>query len=136
MIITKVMINEARKTIKHNNIMIDLAKFILTSITKEVKEKEQIDVHNIRHLLDIQTELITTFDDSIASKRLSKEQIEERINVLEILQKMTKSLFDDAFDNLNKRLNEFKSNYDEDLSRLTKEELIDLVKTLEKEQNK
>ena len=44
---------------------------------------------------------------------------------------MTNSLFVDALNALTKRLNKLKESYEDDLSELTKEELIDLVKHLE-----
>lgn len=137
MIITKVMIDSIKETIKDDNTMFELAGFILGSIAKEAKVDKKVTVRKVKDLLSVQTELITAFDEDIASNKLSKEQIEERIKILNVLQEMTKSLFDDASNALNKRLSEFKNetkdNRKDELNELTKDELIDLVKTLEKE---
>ena len=138
MVITKVMINAAKESIKENNLMFDIAKFILSNIAKEAKENKRVSVRKVQDLLSVQTELITSFDEHIASDKLSEEQIKERGEILKILQEMTKSLFDDAFIALDKRLSEFKDGRKDELNELTKDELIDLVKKLneEKEQNK
>lgn len=137
MIITRLMIDSAKETIKDDNTMFELAGFILGSIAKEAKTDKKVTIRKVKDLLSVQTELITAFDEDIASNKLSKEQIEERIKILNVLQEMTKSLFDDAFNALNKRLSEFKDECQDkrkdELSELTKDELIDLVKTLEKE---
>lgn len=137
MIITKIMIDSIKETIKDDNTMFELAGFILGSIAKEVKTDKKVTVRKVKDLLSVQTELITAYDEDIASDKLSKEQIEERIKILNVLQEMTKLLFDDASNALNKRLSEFKDEYQDkrkdELSELTKDELIDLVKTLEKE---
>lgn len=131
--IKKLMIDSVKETIEKNNNVCNICKHILASIAKEAKEDKRVSVNKVKDLLYVQIELLTAFDEDIASDKLSKEQIKERIDVLEILQEMTKSLFDDVFDVLNKRLNQLKTNYDDDLSGLTKDELIDLIKTLEKE---
>ena len=135
MIITQLMIDSAKETIKENNVMFDMARFILVSIAKEAKEDKKVSVCKIKDLLAIQTEFLTTYDEDLANKNLSKEQIAERIAILDVLQEMTKSLFDDAFNALNKRLDEFKNKrqneYKDDLDELTKDELIDLIKHLE-----
>lgn len=137
MIITKIMIDSVKETIKKNNTICDVIKHILASIVKEAKENKRVSVRKMKDLLTIQTEFITAFDEHIASDKLSKEQIEERAEVLKILQEMTKSLFDDAFIALDKRLSEFKNESQDkrkdELNELTKSELIDLVTILEKE---
>ena len=132
-IITQVMIDSLKETIKENNAMFEMAGFILGSIVKEAKADKKVTVRKVKDLLSIQTELITALDEDIASDKLFKEQIEERIKIFNVLQEMTKSLFDDAFNALNKRLSEFKDSRKDELNELTKDELIDLVKTLEKE---
>ena len=134
-IITRLMITSIEETIKENNTICDMVRFIFASIAKEAKEEKRVSVRKVKDLLTIQTEFLTAFDEHIASDKLSKEQIKERIDVLEILQEMTKSLFDDASNALNKRLSELKCNHNDefkdDLNELTKDELIDLVKHLE-----
>ena len=136
-IIRQMMIGSVKETIKENNIICDVTKHILASIVKEAKENKRVSVRKMKDLLTIQTEFITAFDEHIASDKLSKEQIEERAEVLKILQEMTKSLFDDAFIALDKRLSKFKNetkdNRKDELNELTKDELIDLVTILEKE---
>lgn len=137
LIIKHLMIDSIKETIEKDNTICNMCKHILRSIAKEAKEEKRVSVCKVKDLLTIQTELITALDEDIASNKLSKEQIKERIDVLEILQEMTKSLSDDAVNALNKRLSEFKNetkdNRKDELSELTKDELIDLVKTLEKE---
>lgn len=135
MIITKMMIDSVKETIKDDNTICDVCKHILKYIVKEAKEKKQVGVRKVQDLLAIQNVFITAYEEHLANKNLSKEQIEERIEVLKILQEMTKALFDDAFIALNKRLdelnNERKDEYKDDLDGLTKDELIDLIKHLE-----
>lgn len=137
MIITKIMIDAVKETIKDDNTICNVCKHILKYIVKEAKEKKQVGVRKVQDLLAIQNVFITAHDEHLASKKLSKEQIEERIKILDVLQEMTKSLFDDASNALNKRLSEFKNesqdNRKDELSELTKDELIDLVTILEKE---
>lgn len=142
MIITKVMIDSIKETIKDDNTMFELAGFILGSIAKEAKADKKVTVRKIQDLLAIQNVFITTYDEHLANKNLSKEQIEERIKILDVLQEMTKSLFNDAFDALNKRLDElknerqveYKDKLKDELDGLTRDELIDLIKKLEQEQ--
>lgn len=135
MIITKIMIDAVKETIKYDNTICCVSKHILKSVAKEAKEDKRISVRKIQDLLAIQNVFITTHEEHLASKKLSKEQIKERIDILDVLKEMTKSLFDDAFNVLNKRLdelnNERKDEYKDDLDGLTKDELIDLIKHLE-----
>lgn len=131
MIITKYFIDSAKETIKENNVMFDMARFILVSIAKEAKEDKKVSVRKIKDILSIQTELITAFDEHIASNKLSKEQIEERIKILDVLQEMTKSLFDDVNNALNKRLNELNDKSINNYEDLSKDELIELLKQKE-----
>lgn len=137
MIIQKIMIDSVKETIKDNNTICDVTKHILASIAKEAKEEKRVSVRKVKDLLTIQNVFITAHDEHLASKNLSKEQIKERIEVLELLKEMTKSLFDDAVNALDKRLSEFKNESQDkrkdELSELTKDELIDLVTILEKE---
>ena len=133
MIIKQLMIDSIKKTIEKDNTICDMCKHILKSIAKEAKEDRKVSIIKVKDLLTIQTEFLTAFDEHIANDKLSEEQIKERIEILEILQEMTKSLFDDARDVLNERLSGFKNNRKDELNELTKDELIDLVKTLEKE---
>lgn len=133
MIITKVMIDSVKETIKDDNTVCSVCKHILASIVKEAKNNNCVSVRKVKDLLSIQTELLTAFDEDIASEKLSKEQIEERIKILDVLQEMTKSLFTDALNALNKRLGELKDDREDDLSGLTKDELIDLIKDLTEE---
>lgn len=137
MIITKIMIDAVKETIKDDNTICCVSKHILKSMGEEAQKDKRVSVRKIQDLLAIQNVFITAHDEHLASKNLSKEQIKERIKVLELLKEMTKSLFDDATNALNKRLSEFKNESQDklkdELSELTKDELIDLVKTLEKE---
>lgn len=133
MIIKQMMIDSVKETIKTDNTICCVSKYILKSITEEAEKDKRVSVDKIQDLLAIQNVFITAYDGDLASKKLSKEQIEERIAILELLQEMTKTLFDDARNALNKRLNEFKDGRKDELNELTKDELIDLVKTLEKE---
>lgn len=134
-IITQLMIDTIKKSIKTDNTICDMSKHILKSIAKEAKEDKRVSIYKVRDLLAIQNVFITAHDEELTSKNISKEQIKERIEILNVLQEMTKSLFDDASNALNKRLNEFKNEcqdeYEDDLNKLTKDELIDLVKHLE-----
>ena len=137
MIITKLMIDSIKETIKDDNTICSLCKHILASIAKEAKEDKRVSVSKVKDLLFVQTELITAFDEDIASNKLSKEQIEERIKILDMLREMNNSLFDDALNALNKRLDEFKNESQDkrkdELNELTRDELIDLITILEKE---
>ena len=42
MIITRVMIESLKETIKENNVMYDMTKFIFASIAKEAKEDKKV----------------------------------------------------------------------------------------------
>lgn len=132
-IITQLIVDSVKETIKVDNTICEVSRCILKSIIEDHKENKGISVDKVRDVLAVQNLFITTNDEDLASKNLSKEQILERIDILNALQAMTKSLFDDAFNALNKRLNQLKTNYDDDLSGLTKDELIDLVKKLNEE---
>ena len=131
LIIKQLMIDSVKETIEKDNTICNMCKHILKSIVKEAKEDGRVSISKVKDLLTIQTEFLTAFDEHIANDKFSEEQIKERIEVLEILQEMTKSLFDDALDCLNKHLGKKESNHKDDLSELTKDELIDLVKHLE-----
>lgn len=142
MIITKIMIDTLKETIKDDNTICCVSKRILKSIHEEATKDKCVSVRKIQDLLAIQNVFITTHDEHLANKNLSKEQIEERIKILDVLQEMTKSLFNDAFDALNKRLDElknerqveYKDKRKDELDGLTRDELIDLIKKLEQEQ--
>ena len=131
MIITRITIESLKEMIKENNAIFEMAEFILGSIVKEAKVDKKVTVRKVKDLLSIQTELITAFDEDIASNKLSKEQIEERIKIFNVLQEMTKSLFNDAVNVLNKRLNELKDKSINNYEDLSKEELIELLKQKE-----
>ena len=131
MIITKIMIDSVKETIKDNNTICDVTKHILASIAKEAKEEKRVSVRKVKDLLTIQTEFLTAFDEDIASDKLSKEQIAERIDILDVLKEMTKSLFDDAFNALNKRIDELNDKSINNYKDLSKEELIELLKQKE-----
>ena len=126
-----------KDTIKKDNTICCVSKHILKSITEEAQKDKRVSIDKIKDLLTIQTVFITTNDKDLASKNLSKEQIEERISVLDVLQEMTNSLFADASNACNKRLDEFKDESQnkrkDELNELTKDELIDLITILEKE---
>lgn len=131
MFITKLMIDSVKETIEKDNTICSVCKHILASIAKEAKEDKRVSVNKVKDLLFVQIEFLTAFDEDIASNKLSKEQIEERIAVLDVLREMTKSLFDDAVNALNKRLNELKDKSINNYEDLSKEELIELLKQKE-----
>lgn len=136
-IIRQMMIDSVKETIKTDNIICAVCKRIFKSVHEEATKDKKVSLNKIQDLLAIQNIFLTAHEKELTSENFSKEQIAERIAILDILREMTKSLFDDAFNNLNKRLNELKDESQnkrkDELNELTKDELIDLVKTLEKE---
>lgn len=135
MIITKLMIDSLKETIKNDNTICSVIRHMLHFIAKEAKKYKRVSVRKVTDLLAIQNVFITAYDEDLTSENLSNEAIKERIEVLKLLREMTNSLFDDAFIALDKRLEEFKDECQdkrkEELSGLTKDELIDLIKQLE-----
>lgn len=130
-IIKQMMIDSVKETIKTDNTICCVSKRILKSIHEEATKDKSISVNKIQDLLAIQNVFITAHNEELSSKSLSKEQIEERIAILDVLKEMTKSLFEDAINALNKRLNELNDKSINNYEDLSKEELIELLKQKE-----